>query len=297
MDWVAVAMAPEGEALDDRIVARLATRLKAGSLRRLGPDAVEMAVTSPDVEPGEISIDWAVLPAQRRRKRLLVADMDSTMIDGETLDELAAAAGVGERVAAITARAMNGELDFEAAVRERVGLLAGLPLTAADGVLARLSAMPGAHAAVATMHASGAHCMLVSGGFTLFADPVGAALGFDEVQANQLEVRDGRLTGRVREPVLGPDAKRRALEDRRRALGLTPDDTLAVGDGANDLAMLSAAGLGVAFRAKPAAAAQARVRVDRAGLTALLYLQGYSQAEFVPRDQRSLTGGSGSTQG
>ncbi|MCY3981555.1 MAG: phosphoserine phosphatase SerB, partial [Alphaproteobacteria bacterium] len=235
--------------------------------------------------------------AQRRRKRLLVADMDSTMIDGETLDELAAAAGVGERVAAITARAMNGELDFEAAVRERVGLLAGLPLTAADGVLARLSAMPGAHAAVATMHASGAHCMLVSGGFTLFADPVAAALGFGGVQAALLEVRDGRLTGRVREPVLGPDAKRRALEDRRRALGLTPDDTLAVGDGANDLAMLSAAGLGVAFRAKPAAAAQARVRVDRAGLTALLYLQGYSQAEFVPRDQRSLTGGSGSTQG
>jgi len=160
MDWVAVAMAPEGEALDEAIVARLAGRLKAGPVRRLGPDAVEMAVAAPYAEPGEAGIDWAVLPARGRRKRLLVADMDSTMVAGETLDELAVEAGIGGRVAAITARAMNGELDFEAAVRERVGLLAGLPLAAVERVLARLRLMPGARAAVATMRASGAHCML-----------------------------------------------------------------------------------------------------------------------------------------
>ncbi|MYE59736.1 MAG: phosphoserine phosphatase SerB, partial [Alphaproteobacteria bacterium] len=181
----------------------------------------------------------------------------------------------------ITARAMNGEMDFEAAVRERVCLLAGLPLAAVERVLARLRPMPGARAAVATMRASGAHCMLVSGGFTLFAEPVGAWLGFHEVRANRLEVRDGRLTGRVLEPVLGQDAKRRALEERRNARGLAPGETLAVGDGANDLAMLAAAGLGVAFRARPAVAAEARIRVDRAGLAALLYLQGYMRAEFA----------------
>ena len=285
MGWVAVAIAPEGAILDEAIVAGLARRFKPAAVRRLGPDAVELAAPSPDARPGEAGedsgFDWAVLPAEGRRKRLLIADMDSTVLVGETLDELAAEAGLGPRVAAITARAMNGELDFEEAVRERVGLLAGLPATAVEAVLARLAPTSGAGALVATMRRAGAHTMLVSGGFTLFADPVGARLGFDEVLANRLELRDGRLTGRVLEPILGRDAKLRALEERRRALGLAAAETLAVGDGANDLAMLGAAGLGVAFRARPAVARAARIRIERADLAALLYLQGYRRAEFA----------------
>jgi phosphoserine phosphatase len=229
-----------------------------------------------------IGIDLAVQPAKGRRKRLLLADMDSTMIQQECIDELAAEAGVGERVAAITARAMNGELDFEGALRERVGLLAGLPAGVIDKVLAqRITPMPGGRTLVATMKAGGAHAALVSGGFTAFTGPVAAALGFDENRANVLHVADGRLTGTVQEPILGRAAKVQALQDISARLGIGEDQVLAVGDGANDLGMLSRAGAGVALHAKPTVAAQCDLRVNHGDLTALLFLQGYHRDEFA----------------
>jgi phosphoserine phosphatase len=229
-----------------------------------------------------LGVDLAVQPGEGRRKRLLLADMDSTMIRQECIDELADMAGVGARVAAITARAMNGELDFEAALRERVGLLSGLDEGVIAEVLAtRITFMPGGRALVATMKANGAHAALVSGGFTAFTGPVAAALGFDEHRANVLHVRDGRLIGSVAEPILGRAAKVQALEDICARLGLSEDQAMAVGDGANDLGMLGRAGAGVALHAKPSVAAQCDVRVNHGDLTALLYLQGYARAEFV----------------
>ncbi len=229
-----------------------------------------------------LGIDLAVQPTDGRRKRLLLADMDSTMIRQECIDELADMAGVGPHVAAITARAMNGELDFEAALRERVGLLAGLPEGVIAQVLAtRITFMPGGPTLVATMKAHGAHAALVSGGFTAFTGPVAAALGFDENRANLLMVEDGRLTGSVAEPILGRAAKVQALEDLCSRLGLTEDQAMAVGDGANDLGMLGRAGAGVALHAKPLVAAQCDLRVNHGDLTALLYLQGYRREEFV----------------
>jgi phosphoserine phosphatase len=227
-------------------------------------------------------VDLALIPAAGRRKRLLLADMDSTMIGQECIDELAAEAGVGAHVAAITARAMNGELDFESALDERVALLAGLPETVIAKVLEeRITLAPGGKTLVATMRAQGAHAALVSGGFTAFTGPVAAALGFDEHRANQLLAEGGRLTGRVARPILGRQAKVDALDDIAARLGITADQVLAVGDGANDLGMLQAAGMGVALHAKPAVQAQARVRVNHGDLTALLYLQGYAQTECV----------------
>lgn len=229
-----------------------------------------------------LHIDLAVQPTEGRRKRLLLADMDSTMIRQECIDELADRAGFGERVAAITARAMNGELDFEAALRERVGLLSGLDEAVIAEVLAtRITFMPGGRALVATMKANGAHAALVSGGFTAFTGPVAAALGFDEHRANVLHVQDGRLTGTVAEPILGRAAKVQALEEICARLGITEDQAMAVGDGANDLGMLGRAGAGVALHAKPSVAAQCNLRVNHGDLTALLYLQGYPRAEFA----------------
>ncbi|TDX28909.1 phosphoserine phosphatase SerB [Rhodovulum visakhapatnamense] len=229
-----------------------------------------------------LGIDLVAQPAEGRRKRLLIADMDSTMIQQECIDELAAEAGVGPRVAEITARAMNGELDFHGALRERVGLLKGLDARVIDKVLAeRITFMPGGHVLVATMKANGAYALLVSGGFTNFASKVGAALGFDEYRANTLLIEDGHLTGTVAEPILGREAKVEALREVTARLGIGLEDALAVGDGANDLGMLGLAGAGVALHAKPSVAAQCELRVNHGDLTALLYLQGYARDEFV----------------
>ena len=229
-----------------------------------------------------LGVDMAVQPALGRRKRLLLADMDSTMIEQECIDELADMAGVGPRVAAITARAMNGDLDFEAALRERVLLLKGLPAGVIDEVLRdRITLMPGGRTLVATMKANGAQAALVSGGFTAFAGRIAEVLGFDEHRANTLLVEDGLLTGQVGDPVLGRAAKVQALQDITARLGIPVEAALAVGDGANDLGMLGLAGMGVALHAKPSVAAQCSVRVNHGDLTALLYLQGYSRAEFV----------------
>ncbi|MEM7723467.1 MAG: phosphoserine phosphatase SerB [Pseudomonadota bacterium] len=227
-------------------------------------------------------VDMVVQPTEGRRKRLLLADMDSTMIRQECIDELADAAGVGAQVKDITARAMNRELDFEAALRERVALLKDLPVATIDTVLAkRIHPMPGGATLVATMKAHGAYAALVSGGFTAFTAAIAAKLGFDEHRANTLETNGSTLTGTVADPILGRDAKVAALKDLTQKLSILDEDVLAIGDGANDLGMLELAGAGVAVHAKPAVQAQARHKINHGDLTALLYIQGYSKDDFV----------------
>ena len=227
-------------------------------------------------------IDLAVQTRSGRRKRMLLADMDSTMIGQECIDELADEAGVGAYVADITARAMNGELDFEAALRERVALLKGLDASVIARVLdSRITFTPGGRELIATMKAHGGYAALVSGGFTAFTAHVAQALGFDEHRANTLHIENGQLAGSVAEPILGREAKVAALNEISARLGIGPEDVLAVGDGANDLGMLDRAGSGVALHAKPTVAAQCALRVNHGDLTALLYLQGYSAEEFV----------------
>jgi phosphoserine phosphatase len=227
-------------------------------------------------------IDIVVQKGANRRKRLLIADMDSTMIGQECIDELADAIGIKPEVAAITARAMNGEIAFEPALRERVRLLKGLPVPTIDKVIReRITLAPGGRELVATMKANGARTALVSGGFTAFTTRIAAMLGFDENSANRLLEEDGHLTGMVAEPILGRQAKADALTSITARLGLSRADAIAVGDGANDLDMIRMAGSGVALHAKPMVAAEAPMRIDHGDLTALLYIQGYRQSEFA----------------
>ncbi|MFN0114289.1 MAG: phosphoserine phosphatase SerB [Paracoccaceae bacterium] len=281
---------PTRAILDRATVESLRNAWGGGEARWLNPGiAAEFTVASvPDnrwqVWQGlkQLGFDLVVQPAEGRRKKLLLADMDSTMIRQECIDELADAAGQWDRVAAITARAMNGELDFEAALTERVGLLKGLPEAAIARVIAeRITFTGGGRELVATMKANGAYTALVSGGFTAFAGPVADALGFHEHRANTLLVSDGALTGEVARPILGRSAKVAALAELTARLGLDPAQTMAVGDGANDLGMLRLAGAGVALHAKPSVAAECDIRINFGDLTALLYVQGYAASEFA----------------
>jgi len=270
------------------IIARVRDAIQGGPPVPLSPgEAVGFFCAGPpDLEAVTAALEGAPIDAistraRGRRKGLLVADMDSTIVTTETLNEIAAFAGLRERVAAITRRAMTGELDFPTAVRERVGMLAGLPLEALEKTWAATVLTPGARELVATMRAHNATTALVSGGFSFFASRVAEAAGFD-VQRSNVLLDDGQaLTGKVAEPILDKDSKLSTLRELAAARGLKMAATLAVGDGANDLPMLLEAGLGVAFRAKPVVAAQARARVDHANLRALLFAQGYRADEIV----------------
>jgi phosphoserine phosphatase len=295
--------APDRPAVTDALARQAARYLPHGRpVDWLAPGvALDIAFLVEDAEPGEMAallkdmagdlrdiiggeaIDVVIQPQDRRRKKLLIADMDSTMIGQECIDELADFGGVKDRVADITGRAMRGELAFAPALRERVALLKGLPAAIIDRVVAeRITLTPGGRTLVKTMRANGAYTCVVSGGFTAFTKSLAAAIGFDEQRANTLLTdAEGRLTGAVAEPVLGRDAKRDALLELRARLQLGPNETLAVGDGANDLPMIEAAGLGIAYHGKPLLREAAAACIDHGDLTALLYAQGYRREEFV----------------
>lgn len=229
----------------------------------------------------EGGIDAIAQSTENRKKTILIADMDSTIVTSETLDDLAEYAGIKDRIAAITARAMNGELDFREALNERVGLLKGLSSDTIDKTYDEIRFTPGARTVVQTMKANGATCVLISGGFTVFADRVGAHCGFDQVFANTLGVADGALTGTVHEPIVDKDTKRDTLIATAKDLGVCLEQTVAVGDGANDLPMLQTAGLGVAFHGKPTVVSGAPYALSATDLTGLLFAQGYHQDDFI----------------
>jgi len=296
MTHVATFIAGRPGALDERLIGRARALLSAAAEPAWLAEGVAADLPfSPDSAFDQralaaalrsaigASVDVVVQPVAHRRKKLFLADMDSTMIGQECIDELADYVGLKAHVAAITERAMRGEIAFEPELRERVALLQGLPVSVIEEVLRdRIKLTPGARALVNTMRKNGAHTALVSGGFTLFTDRVAAIIGFDENRANRLTVLDGhKLDGRVAEPIFGRDAKRAALLELRQEFGLKPEETMAVGDGANDLDMIVEAGLGVAYHAKPKVAEAAAARIDHADLTALLYVQGYRRDEFV----------------
>ncbi|MFP1643779.1 phosphoserine phosphatase SerB [Pontitalea aquivivens] len=282
--------APEKANLDRVTVESLRDAWAGGAAEWLNPGvAAEFALPEVPANRWEVweglqgmGVDLVIQPAEGRQKRMLLADMDSTMIQQECIDELADVAGVGDRVKEITARAMNGELDFEGALIERVGLLKGLPQSVIGQVISeRITFMPGGRVLLATMKAKGAYTVLVSGGFTAFTGHVAGTLGFDEARANTLLVADGHLTGEVARPILGREAKMQALTEVSARLGIGHDQVMAVGDGANDLGMLGMAGAGVALHAKPAVAAQCDIRINHGDLTALLYIQGYRADQFA----------------
>ncbi len=291
--YVATLIAPAGR-LDPSAVTRAAAALTgAGEPRWLAAgEAADISFT-PDALPDQRAVadelrgllngaDVVVQQAANRRKKLFLADMDSTMIGQECIDELADFVGLKAHVAAITERAMRGEIAFEPALRERVALLKGLPVTVIDEVIEkRITLTPGGRTLVATMRANGALTCLVSGGFTLFTQPIAAMIGFDETRANRLALDGDKLAGTVVEPIFGRESKCATLIELRARLGLAKDDTMAIGDGANDLDMIVEAGLGVAYHAKPKVAAAAAARIDHGDLTALLYVQGYRRDEFV----------------
>jgi phosphoserine phosphatase len=296
MTHVATLIAATAGVLDDAALARAQAALPgAAAPRWLGRDEAADLPFSPKspVDQRALAerlraaicerVDVVVQPVAHRKKKLFLADMDSTMIGQECIDELADYVGLKTHVAAITERAMRGEIAFEPALRERVALLEGLKVSVIEEVLRdRIKLTPGAKALVGTMRKNGTRTALVSGGFTLFTDRVAAMIGFDENRANSLTLIDGhKLAGTVAEPIFGRDAKRAALLELRQEFGLKPEETMAVGDGANDLDMIMEAGLGVAYHAKPKVAQAAAARIDHADLTALLYVQGYARAEFA----------------
>ncbi len=264
----------EGAACELVVMSSAAETSASGSLGKLG-------MTVNDALRG-MPFDAIVQPHPRPRYKLFVADMESTIIENECLDELAEYVGLKDKIAAITRRAMNGELDFEAALAERVGLLAGLPEAALQDVYdKKVTLMPGAQALLAALKKQGVHTMLVSGGFTFYTERIKARFGFDEAHGNRLEIKDGKLTGRVIAPILGKEAKLQALLETCKKLGISTQEALAIGDGANDLPMLLSAGLGVAYRAKPVVRAQAAAQINHCDLSALIWLLGSSDHPII----------------